>query len=161
MKFITWSKVRKRILKVWRLKHLELQPSYRSGIDNIAVGARLAQCRNDLIDRLNACKCEACGNKSGPFAVHHLRKLKDLRHKPLYGLETFGTATKNHRSMPNVPCRCACRKTENTYGEPCALKGARTVRRAGAGMSSKEAFHAYPTNPERGSVSLGGMSLVP
>jgi len=35
--------------------------------------------RSELLQRLLADKCELCGNKQGPFEVHHIRKLSDLK----------------------------------------------------------------------------------
>lgn len=40
--------------------------------------------RHQIIDRMNACKCELCGMESGDkadFQVHHVRKLKDIKRK--------------------------------------------------------------------------------
>ncbi len=37
--------------------------------------------RNSLITRLQANVCEWCGDTKGPFEVHHVRKLKDLKGK--------------------------------------------------------------------------------
>ncbi|MDQ0217002.1 hypothetical protein ELQ35_09275 [Peribacillus cavernae] len=37
--------------------------------------------RNGLIKRLQANKCEWCGDIDGPFEVHHVKKLKDLKGK--------------------------------------------------------------------------------
>ncbi|AOY77257.1 reverse transcriptase/maturase family protein [Clostridium formicaceticum] len=37
--------------------------------------------RNGLIKRLLANKCEWCGDMTGPFEVHHVKKLKDLKGK--------------------------------------------------------------------------------
>jgi group II intron reverse transcriptase/maturase len=34
--------------------------------------------RNSLIKRMEANKCEHCGNTDGPFEVHHVKKLKDI-----------------------------------------------------------------------------------
>jgi hypothetical protein len=71
-----------RTLQLWRLKHLNTEPWYRSAIDSLTVGARLAQSRNDLVARLNACECERCGSHDEPFEVHHVRKLKDMQAVP-------------------------------------------------------------------------------
>jgi group II intron reverse transcriptase/maturase len=71
-----------RVLTLWKLKHLELAPWYRAAVDNITVGSRLAQSRNDLITRLNARRCEACGDTDGPFEMHHVRALKDKQAEP-------------------------------------------------------------------------------
>lgn len=40
--------------------------------------------RNSLIKRLEANKCEFCGNEEGPFEVHHIKKLKDFKGKELW-----------------------------------------------------------------------------
>lgn len=37
--------------------------------------------RTSLIQRLEANKCEFCGDEKGPFEVHHVKKLKDLKGK--------------------------------------------------------------------------------
>lgn len=37
--------------------------------------------RTSIIDRLEARECEWCGDKEGPFEVHHIRKLKDIKNK--------------------------------------------------------------------------------
>jgi group II intron reverse transcriptase/maturase len=71
-----------RVLNLWRLKHLRLETWYRATVDTITVGSRLAQSDNDLVARLNARECEACGDTTGPFEVHHVRALKDMRGSP-------------------------------------------------------------------------------
>lgn len=72
-----------RIHKLWRLKHLNVTPWQHAAVDSVTVGSRLAQSPNDLISRLSACQCEACGNENGPFEVHHLHRLKDKRQGPM------------------------------------------------------------------------------
>jgi hypothetical protein len=37
--------------------------------------------RTSLIDRMQAKKCEYCGTKDTNIEIHHVRKLKDLKHK--------------------------------------------------------------------------------
>jgi hypothetical protein len=71
-----------RFLKLWRLKHLKTDAWYRAAVDQITVGARLAQSPNDLIARLSASECEACGDTDGPFEMHHTRRLKDMQAEP-------------------------------------------------------------------------------
>jgi len=71
-----------RILNLWRLKHLKLETWYRATVDTVTVGSRLAQSDNDLVARLNARECQACGDTTGPFEVHHVRALKDMRGSP-------------------------------------------------------------------------------
>jgi len=71
-----------RLLTLWRLKHLDIAPWHRAAVDNITVGSRLAQSPNDLVARLGARQCEACGDTQGPFEMHHLRALKDKQGEP-------------------------------------------------------------------------------
>ena len=40
--------------------------------------------RTSLIDRLEAKECEFCHSTTGPFEVHHIKKLKDLKGKSTY-----------------------------------------------------------------------------
>jgi len=35
--------------------------------------------RTELVKRLNASKCEYCQHEEGPFEVHHVRGLKDIK----------------------------------------------------------------------------------
>lgn len=37
--------------------------------------------RTDIIERIKANKCEWCEDTTGPFEVHHIRKLKDIKNK--------------------------------------------------------------------------------
>ncbi len=72
-----------RVLKLWRLKHLKQAPWPSPTVDAITVGSRLALSRNDVVARLNAGACEACGTTNGPFEVHHVRHLKDMQASPM------------------------------------------------------------------------------
>ena len=71
-----------RTLLFWRLKHLEVKPTRWPEVDTITVGSRLAQSSNDLATRLQALTCEACGTTTGPFEMHHVRRLRALRAGP-------------------------------------------------------------------------------
>jgi len=71
-----------RVVKLWLLKHLKVEPWHHPAVDKVTVGARLAQSRNDLVARLSACKCEACGDTEGPFEMHHVRRMQDMRDSP-------------------------------------------------------------------------------
>jgi len=68
-----------RVHKVWKLKHLIVQAWGNPVIDAITVGSRIAQSANDLVTRLSAEECEACGDTDGPFEMHHPHRLKDKR----------------------------------------------------------------------------------
>jgi len=71
-----------RVVKLWRLKHLKVEPWRRAAVDSMTVGSRLAQSPNDLVARLNARECEACGDTTGSFEMHHVRRLKDMVDSP-------------------------------------------------------------------------------
>ena len=72
-----------RSLEVWLLKHLRPRTWTDPVVDIVSTALGLARSRNDLITRLNARICEACGDESGPFEVHHVRHLKDMRDRPI------------------------------------------------------------------------------
>lgn len=72
-----------RIHRMWRLKHLAVTPWQHAAVDMMTVGSRLAQSPNDLISRLSASECEACGSEKGPFEVHHPHRLRDKRSGPM------------------------------------------------------------------------------
>jgi len=67
------------VQKVWKLKHLIVKTWADPIVDTITVGSRIAQSPNDLVDRLSAEECEACGDTDGPFEMHHPHRLKDRR----------------------------------------------------------------------------------
>lgn len=83
-----------RTLMMWRLKHLEVKSWYRPDVDYVPVGSRLAQSGNDLVTRLRAETCEACGSTTTPFEMHHVRRLKDLRDIPLTPWKRISRARK-------------------------------------------------------------------
>jgi group II intron reverse transcriptase/maturase len=67
-----------RIIRVFRLKDLKPPPVWDAQVDiqpNVLIWTLS---RSELIHRLNAERCEYCGTKSGPFEVHHIRKMKDV-----------------------------------------------------------------------------------
>jgi hypothetical protein len=68
-----------RSIKLWRLKHLTRTFWTSPIIDEVTRGAWWVKRPNDLIDRLNARECESCGDRTGPFEMHHLRRVRDLQ----------------------------------------------------------------------------------
>jgi RNA-directed DNA polymerase len=68
-----------RSIKLWRLKHLTRTFWISPIIDEVTRGAWWVKRPNDLIDRLHARECESCGGKTGPFEMHHLRRVRDLQ----------------------------------------------------------------------------------
>lgn len=69
--------------------------------------------RHQIIDRLNANKCELCGYKSSDgskFEVHHIRKLKDIKQK----------YSKRGDHVPNwVLAMCSLRRKTLVVCKPC------------------------------------------
>ncbi len=66
-------------LKLWRLKHLTRTFWISPTIDNVTAGAWWVSTPNNLIDRLNARECEACGDTTGPFEMHHRHRVRDAQ----------------------------------------------------------------------------------
>jgi len=56
---------KQKVLKLWRLKHLKQEAWPSQTVDVITVGSRLAMSPNDVVARLNAGSCEACGTTDG------------------------------------------------------------------------------------------------
>lgn len=54
--------------------------TYENNIDEI-VNLHKYFSKNSLIKRIEAKQCEFCGDENGPFEVHHVKKLKDLKGK--------------------------------------------------------------------------------
>ncbi len=58
----TMSRGEPRIHKIWKLKHLIMKTWDNPIVDAITVGSRIAASPNDLVTRLSAEQCEACGD---------------------------------------------------------------------------------------------------
>ena len=106
---------RPRSLKLWRLKHLTRTYWTRSVIDNVTAGAWWIKGPNDLIDRLNARQCEGCGDTSGPFEMHHLRRVQDLRSGSLTVWKQSGWRRKTIVLCPS--CRATVSGRKQTHVE--------------------------------------------
>lgn len=90
--------------KVFRLRHLDPQPLRRPEVDNHPK-ADWITARSDILDRLNARVCEACGTTDVPMEVHHARKLADMRQAPL--LRRVTAARRRKRIVLCRPCHLA------------------------------------------------------
>jgi len=90
--------------KVFRLKHLGPQPLRLPEVDNHPKAAWI-MARSDILDRLNARECEACGTTDVPMEVHHARKLADMRQAPL--LRRVAAARRRKRIVLCRPCHLA------------------------------------------------------
>lgn len=66
---------------------------------NVVPNSGIYYGRTSIIQRLNAYRCEKCGDSDGPFEVHHVRKLSDLsKKKHLEPWEQFMIA-RNRKTM--------------------------------------------------------------
>lgn len=106
---------RRRSIKLWRLKHLTRTYWTSSMIDSVTAGPWWVSSPNDLIDRLRARECEACGDTSGPFEMHHLRRAQDLRSGSLTVWQRSGWRRKTIVLCPS--CRAAVSGREQTHTE--------------------------------------------
>lgn len=128
-----------RTIRVFRLKDLKPPPSNDSGIDIPPNTFALTLSRSELIKRLNTSKCEYCGTTEGPFEVHHIRKMKDVAQgKALWqkmmaarNRKTLILCLRCHHQLHAGMLPGKDHLKEHVKGEPCALKGASTVRRGG------------------------------
>lgn len=72
------GKKKTRTIRVFQLKEFEPIASYHAKVDTPPNIFMLTLNRSELIRRLNASQCEYCETTSGPFEVHHIRKMKDV-----------------------------------------------------------------------------------
>jgi len=68
-----------RTLRLFRLKTWEQPRVDSSELDVEPNLALFIMTKSELIQRLNANKCEYCETETGPFEVHHVRGLKSIR----------------------------------------------------------------------------------
>jgi RNA-directed DNA polymerase len=117
-----------RTIKLWRLKHLTRTFWISRGIDDVTRGAWWVRNSNDLIDRLHARRCEACSGTTGPFEMHHLRRVRDLRSGSLIVWKRSGWRRKTIVLCPS--CRATVSGREHSHMESRVhRKGACTVWR--------------------------------
>jgi hypothetical protein len=119
-----------RIIRLWRLKHLTRTFWISRGIDDVTRGAWWITNSNDLIDRLNARRCEVCGGTTGPFEMHHLGRVRDLRSGSLIVWKRSGLRRKTIVLRPS--CRATVSGREHSHTES-------RVHRKGACTAWKEA----------------------
>jgi group II intron reverse transcriptase/maturase len=63
---------------IYSLKMMGDQPVIFEVVDIEPKTWHLTLSNTELVQRMAACECEYCGDKSGPFEVHHIRKLADV-----------------------------------------------------------------------------------
>lgn len=123
-------------IKVFRLRDLKPQPKTWEKIDQLP-NTYVYAGRTEILDRMAARTCEYCGKEDGYFEVHHVRKLADLKD----GKEKWQKLMSARRRKTMVLC-VECHgllhvgklpswraSMYERSGEPCAFKGASTVRR--------------------------------
>jgi len=133
------EKKKTRIIKLFRLKDLNIVPSYSQSIDIPPNTFALTLSRSELIRRINTERCEYCETKEGPFQVHHIRKMKDIAEgKELWQRMMIA----RHRKTLVLCMKCHQRLHAGTLpgkeqfkkqvkGEPCTVNAVRTVLREG------------------------------
>lgn len=66
------------VFPIYSLQEMRSTPITYQGVDLPPFTWQFTLSQTELIQRLNARQCEYCGNTTGPFAVHHIRKLADV-----------------------------------------------------------------------------------
>jgi hypothetical protein len=69
---------RRRTIPIFQLKHLRMVAVSNQEVDFLP-NTTWTLARTEIIHRLNASRCEYCGSETGPFEVHHIRKMKDVK----------------------------------------------------------------------------------
>jgi RNA-directed DNA polymerase len=126
-----------KLYKLFRLKD-HISPIIFSGnIDRTSTQAWLTMGRTELVQRLNANDCEYCGRVGGYMEVHHVRALKDVGGKKQLWQKMMSAMNRKtmvlcfdcHKELHRQGLPDWRAKVRQHPGEPCALKGACTVRR--------------------------------
>lgn len=93
-----------RMVKLLRLRHISAVPVTYEGVE-VEPSTAFSIDRNDVVDRLRAKVCEACGDADSPVEVHHVRKLADMGDVTLF---TFLKAARTRKRMVLChPCHVA------------------------------------------------------
>lgn len=74
---------KRQFMPMFRLKDVRPTPA-SSHVDREALTHLYFAGRNDIIDRLRAGMCQACGSVGAPLEVHHARKMSDMRGTTLW-----------------------------------------------------------------------------
>jgi hypothetical protein len=103
-----------RLIKIVRLRHIHEatmtyggNPTSWSSHENVDVepSTAFSPSRNDVMDRLKAGACEACGDAGSPVEVHHVRKLADMGDVSLFAF--LKAARTRKRVVLCHPCHVA------------------------------------------------------
>lgn len=74
-------------------RQLQREPMHWNTVDSLPMTQHY-RATTELGQRMNANRCEWCGNEQGPFEVHHVRRLKDLHGKAVWEKEMIGRRRK-------------------------------------------------------------------
>ena len=92
-----------RFMRVFTLQNITGKPVRRTTIDRLPV--QFIGVRSDIIDRLKAKVCEACGADDVPVEVHHARRMDDVKHRSIQ--VRVKAARMRKRIILCVPCHDA------------------------------------------------------
>jgi len=91
---------------VFRMKYIKSgKPAKSAEIDNETNSLNLSRSRTDMVDRLRAKVCEACGDTGVPLQIHHARRLSDTTHLSLAA--QMVAARRRKRAALCQPCHVA------------------------------------------------------
>ncbi len=124
------------VIRVFQLKNLKLPSPTDPQIDTPPNTLYLTLSRSELIRRLNARVCEYCETTVGPFQVHHIRKMKDVKNgkatwqkmMAARNRKTLILCERCHRLLHTGTLPDKGHFKDKVKGEPCAGKPASTVR---------------------------------
>jgi len=123
-------------IRLFKVKDLSPEPRTWEKID-LLPNTYIYDARTEILERMSAQICEYCGREDGYFEVHHVRKLSDIKE----GKEKWQKlmiARKRKTLVLCVECHDLLHAGRlpswrlsmyERSGEPCAFKGASTVRR--------------------------------
>jgi len=91
---------------VFRMKYIKSgKPSGDAAVDRETDVFHLSRSRTDMVDRLRAKVCEACGDVDVPLQIHHARRLADTTHLSL--AVRLAVARRRKRVALCLPCHVA------------------------------------------------------
>lgn len=97
------GRTNRRFMRVFALKHIVDGVAPRRNPDQMSVD--FVDARSDVVARLHARVCQACGADDGPVEVHHAHRLRDVQHRSLQ-VQVKAARTRK-RVILCVPCHQA------------------------------------------------------
>jgi RNA-directed DNA polymerase len=105
---------KKCFVRMTRLRHIKSPApayghspvaSWMSGASDAEPTTAFSPNRNDVLDRLRAGRCEACGAATLPVEIHHVRKMADMGDVSLFAF--LKAARTRKRTVLCRPCHVA------------------------------------------------------